>query len=113
MKTLKFLSILIAFSSTSVSVANLVTNVKVSTLYVQSLHGSGSVSNAHALTVTKAIDGSCNSRIYIEAEDVALMSTLLAYKLANKEFNVMYELNQSPKAIAGHLTSNCKLMSIF
>ncbi|MBC7007288.1 hypothetical protein BIZ38_02360 [Pseudoalteromonas sp. BZK2] len=113
MKTLKILSILIAFSSTAVSAANLVTNVKVSTLYVQSLNSSGFVSNAHALIVTKAIDDSCNSRTYIEAEDVALMNTLLAYKLANKEFNVMYELNQSSKTIAGHLTSNYKLMSIF
>jgi hypothetical protein len=89
--------------------AILVDYVKVTQLYVQSQNGSA----AHAVRVNKDIDGSCAGRLYIEFSDKELVSTLLAYKIADIEFDIMYATGQPSKSISGHLSASCRLFSVF
>ncbi len=107
MKNKIICTLLFVLSSTSHALN--VENTKVTRLFIQSQ----SDSNAHAVKVDKAIDPVCESRLYIEFEDKALFSSLLAYKLADKEFNLMYEVLSSGKIVKGHLAAKCHLFSIY
>ncbi len=100
-------ALILIFSVNANSVV--VEDVKISQLYIQSQNGS----SAHALRVNKAIDSSCNGRVYIEFADSGLLSTLLAYKLADKEFDLMYQTGQPSTLIWGHLNASCRLFSVY
>jgi hypothetical protein len=105
-KTLVFISLLVTSLSAN---AIIVENVKINMLYVQSPQNSG----AHAVSINKSIDPLCAGRMYVNFEDRELFSTLLAYKLSEKEFNLMYEIGTSEKVVAGHLFAKCHLFSIY
>lgn len=92
--------------------AEIVENVKITRIFVQSLNGFHK-SDAHAIKVSKDIDESCGQRLHIDAEDKEIFSTVLAYKLSDSEFNMMYATGDPAKVITGHLMSSCKLLSIY
>lgn len=104
------IALFIALASASFSAgAVIVENVKVAKLYVQSQQNSG----ANAVKIDKDIDPVCQNRMYINFEDKELFSVLLAYKLAEKEFHLMYEVGTSEKLVKGHLGAKCRLFSIY
>ncbi|PKF81644.1 hypothetical protein CW749_03130 [Vibrio sp. vnigr-6D03] len=79
-------------------------NVGIEKLYVQSINGEHR-SQAHAVKFNKAIHSSCNSRLYIDSLDKEVFSALLAYKMSNQKFDIMYEINKPSKSISGHLVA--------
>lgn len=93
----------------SSSNAIIVENVKINRLYIQSPQDS----SAHAVSINKPIDPMCQNRMYVSFEDKELFSTLLAYKLSEKELHLMYEIGTSEKLVKGHLVAKCRLFSIY
>jgi len=99
---------LISFPAFSV----ILEKTEVNQIYAQSVNGAND-SAAHAIRVNKSIDPVCEGRLHIDPRDKELFSTVLAYKLSNTTFNLMYSINETPAFIAGHLFSKCKLFSIY
>lgn len=106
---MKYLAIPVLLLIAVESFAVIIEDVKVNQLYIQSKTDSES----HALRVTKEIDSTCSGRLSIDFEDKELISTLLAYKLADKQFDLMYETGSPQKTIKGHLQSSCRVFSIY
>ena len=104
------ITLFLFFSSTCLAVS--VSGAKVVSLYVQSVNGLHD-SSAHAVLLDQKIDSSCNGKLYIEKEDTALFSTLLAYKLAGVRFNALYSVGDPAKFVKGHFMPMCKLFSVY
>ena len=108
----KICFVAIAYTFSIFSYAGVVDNVSITRLYTQSVNGEND-SSAHAIEIDKPVENNCNYRLHIDKEDTALFSTILAYKLSGTQFNLMYAVVVTPKTLAGHLVSRCKIFSIY
>ena len=113
MVRVKTLVFIVVFLLSSASQAVVLEGVKITRLYVQSLNG-GNSSEAHAIAIDKTLESSCNSRLHIDPLDKEILSTLLAYKISDTTFHLMYSTDVVPGlTIRGHTSSTCKLFSIY
>jgi hypothetical protein len=111
MNKFKALFVLVACTFSMFSHSVTVNNVKIERIYVQSINGA-SASEAHAISINKEIDSSCSNRLHIDPVDKTLFSTMLAYKLSGTEFHLMY-VDAPAMLVQGHLSSGCKLISVY
>ena len=75
-------------------------------------------STAHLIQSSKGIYNNgphpwCVNRAYIDLSDRALLAAALAASYSGKSVNFIYEDAAAVKTIAGHTTTNCKVISIF
>jgi hypothetical protein len=71
-------------------------------------------SNAHLIQLDQTISSVCSAnRIYIAFEDKELYAAALAYYMAGKPVSVTYQTDGAGKTAYTHVSTTCRLISIF
>lgn len=71
-------------------------------------------SDAHLIQLDQTISSVCSwNRIYISFEDKELYSAALASYMAGKPVSVTYQTDAPEKTAYSHVTTTCRVISIF
>lgn len=101
------MTMLFAFS---VNADTVMYGVNIQKVYAQSKAGS----TAHLIKIDKELPETCNAnRLYIDFEDTDLFATVLALYMAEKQFDIVYNVASPSRKARRHATTTCKLIGTF
>ena len=92
--------------------ADTVIDTQITKVYVQSQ--SDGNSNAHLIQIAATTSSTCSwNRLYIDFADKDLLASALANYLAGNAVSVLYTTTATARTAGGHVTTTCRVTSIF
>lgn len=110
MKYRAILGVFITIFAVSVIADDVLYGVNIQQVYAQSKAGS----TAHLIKIDKALPEVCSAnRLYIDFEDTDLFATVLALFMAEKQLDIVYNVESPSRKVRRHTTTTCKLIGTF